>query len=139
MKTCIFDDIVIGKIPCYRVGETDEFLAFLDIFPKTKGHTLIIPKKHFRWVYDIENSSEYWKFTISVTNAIKSALSPVWINYFTYGAIEHAHMHILPRYETMNLNDENDIVPSKNISFSKEEFVSISKAIFDEFTKQNKS
>ena len=53
MQECIFCQIVAGKLPSYKVYEDEEFLAFLDIFPKSTGHTLVIPKKHVEWVWDL--------------------------------------------------------------------------------------
>lgn len=55
MDDCIFCKIVNGELPSFKIYEDDEFLAFLDIFPATEGYTLVIPKKHFRWVWDVDN------------------------------------------------------------------------------------
>ncbi len=53
MKDCIFCKIVRGEIPCHKIYEDDGFLAFLDINPQSPGHTQVIPKKHYRWVWDL--------------------------------------------------------------------------------------
>ena len=69
----IFTKIVNGEIPCYKVAENDEFLAFLDIFPLEKGHTLVIPKRETDYIFDIE-SDEYarlWQFAQKVSKAQK--------------------------------------------------------------------
>ena len=51
----IFSRIVLGEIPCYKIYEDDNFLAFLDVFPLVKGHTLVIPKKEIDYIFDIED------------------------------------------------------------------------------------
>ena len=69
----IFTEIVNGEIPCYKVAENNEFLAFLDIFPLAEGHTLVIPKRQTDYIFDIE-SNEYtnlWQFTQRVAKAQK--------------------------------------------------------------------
>jgi len=79
MKNCVFCQIVKGKLPCYQVYEDKEFLGFLDIFPRVKGHTLLIPKKHYRWVYDLPNFGEYWEKALKITEAMKKAFRPQFI------------------------------------------------------------
>ena len=130
MQDCIFCKIVAGEIPSYRVFENDEFLGFLDVYPKVKGHTLIIPKSHHRWVYEVPNFTGYWEAARKVTAAMQKTLEPAWINYFTYGAVPHAHIHILPRMEPLSAeNADSQVVPAKTLSFTKEEFTSIAELI----------
>lgn len=115
IDNCIFCQIVEGKLPCYKVYEDDEFLAFLDIYPKVLGHTLVIPKKHYRWVYDVENFEKYWGVVLKITQAMKAKLNPYFITYVTHGLeVPHAHIHILPRDKK-----ETAFVPETK-SFSKE-------------------
>lgn len=98
MENCIFCQIVAGKSQSHKVYEDELFLGFLDKFPRTKGHTLLIPKTHYRWVYDIPEFSKYWEVVLKVTKALQKAVSPYFITYVTHGLeIEHAHVHILPR------------------------------------------
>lgn len=98
MEDCVFCKIVEGKIPSYNVYEDPDFLAFLDINPLFKGHTLVIPKKHFRWVYEVEHFGKYWEVAKKVTNAVIKAIGADHVNYFTLGyMIPHAHIHIVPR------------------------------------------
>jgi len=118
MKDCIFCQIVRGMVPSYRVYEDDTFLAFLDVFPKSKGHTLIIPKKHYRWTYEVKEFQEYWSIAQKVTTSLQKVLKPKWVNYFTHGAIAHAHIHILPRFESV---DTAEVVPSKGVVIPPEE------------------
>lgn len=103
MKGCKFCEIVSGKRTCFKLYENDFFLAFLDIFPVSKGHTLVIPKKHFRWVYDVPNFSEYWNFALHTTKLIQKGLCPKWIQYITHGLLPHAHIHIIPRFEPIEI------------------------------------
>ena len=61
MDNCIFCKIINSEIPCTKIYEDENYLAFLDVEPKSEGHTLLIPKKHYRWIYDVENFSEYFE------------------------------------------------------------------------------
>lgn len=104
---CVFCQIVNKKAPCYLVYEDQNFIAFLDIYPRVKGHTLLIPKKHYRWVYDVANFKEYWQAALKITQAMKKVFSPYFITYVTHGLeVPHAHIHILPRQK-----DETAFVP----------------------------
>lgn len=99
-KPCVFCQIVARKIPSRIVYEDENFIAFLDIRPLNPGHTLLIPKKHYRWVYDVPNFGEMWEAVKKVTFAIISALNPISVSYATLGfEIQHAHIWIIPRFE----------------------------------------
>jgi histidine triad (HIT) family protein len=97
MQDCIFCKIVKGHIPSYKVYEDKLFFGFLDINPVVPGHVLLIPKKHYRWVYETEPFDKYWLVVLEITKALQRALKPGWISYFTHGFVPHAHIHILPR------------------------------------------
>lgn len=118
MQDCIFCKIIAGKLPSYKVYENDKFYAFLDIFPTTTGHTLVIPKKHYRWVHDVPEFGEYWETARTVAQKVERALKPQWVQFFTHGVVPHAHIHILPRYESVS---GASMLPSEKLSFSKEE------------------
>lgn len=108
MEDCIFCLIVAGKSPCYKVYEDDLFLGFLDIHPGTPGHTLVIPKKHYQWVYDVPEFDKYWLAVLKITGAMQLVLNPVFVTYLTYGLhVPHAHIHILPRSQ----NDRSQVAP----------------------------
>ncbi len=113
MENCVFCQIVSKKLPCYKIYEDNHFLAFLDIYPRVLGHTLVIPKKHYRWVYEVENFTDYWQVVLKITQAMKKAFSPFFITYVTHGLeVSHAHIHIMPRDK-----NETEFVPSpKNLS-----------------------
>ena len=95
---CVFCEIVLGRLPCFKVYEDNDFLAFLDIYPRVEGHTLVIPKKHYRWVYEVPNFGAYWEVVLKITKAMQKAFDPYFISYLTHGLeVSHAHIHILPR------------------------------------------
>ncbi|MFZ2153370.1 MAG: HIT family protein [Microgenomates group bacterium] len=107
MTDCVFCEIIDGSIPCHKIAEDDNFLAFLDIKPFSVGHTMVIPKIHYRWTYDVPNFGSYWEFTRQVSHKINTNLKPFFISYLTMGnQVEHAHIHIIPRYQNDNLMDE---------------------------------
>lgn len=95
----IFTKIVNKEIPAHIVYEDNNYLAFLDIHPKTKGHTLLIPKQEYTWVYDVPNMGEYFEVAKKVALTIKKALGATYISFQTFGTeIPHAHIHIVPFY-----------------------------------------
>ena len=91
-----------------------DFIAFLDIKPAVKGHSLLIPKKHTRWTYDVPDFGKYWETALLITRAVQNAFKTKYVNYYTYGVVPHAHIHILPRTTevgTVNNRGELDIIP----------------------------
>ena len=117
MNECVFCQIVEGKIPCYKVWENENFLAFLDIKPLAVGHTLIIPKKHFRWVDDVDNFGAYFETAKKIGLATKKALLPTAICYVTLGfEVPHAHIRIIPRFENDGHQDGLNFKLYKQIS-----------------------
>ena len=95
----IFSKIVVGEIPCYKVAENENFLAFLDIFPLAKGHTLVIPKKETDYIFDM-NSEEYkelWIFAKKVAKAQKKVILCERIGVAVIGLeVPHTHIHLVP-------------------------------------------
>ena len=128
---CIFCKIVKGETPSYKVYEDKNFFAFLDVNPRVLGHTLVIPKKHFRWVYEVSEFDEYWLVALKITDAMEKSLKPKFVNYFTWGAIKHAHIHILPRtdIEPDGVLESEDIAPRKLIKMSDDEMKNIAEKI----------
>lgn len=123
----IFSKIVNGEIPCYKVYEDDEFLAFLDAFPVSKGHVLVIPKKETDYIFDIEDQSyaRMWQFAKKISNALKLSVSCERIGISVIGLeVAHAHIHLLP---INSLEDMNFSKPK--MSFSKQEFEEIADTI----------
>ena len=100
MSGCIFCKIVKGQIPCYKVYEDKDFLGFLDINPFNLGHSLIIPKKHIRWVWQKKNIGEYWQVANRVALAAMETLGAFTVCFATAGfEIAHAHIHVIPRFK----------------------------------------
>jgi histidine triad (HIT) family protein len=123
----IFSKIVNGEIPCYKVYEDDEFLAFLDVFPVSKGHVLVIPKKETDYIFDIEDQSynRMWQFAKKISKALKLSVKCERIGISVIGLeVAHAHIHLLP------INSLEDMNFSKaKMSFSKHEFEEIADTI----------
>ena len=95
----IFTKIINGELPCYKVAETDEFLAFLDINPNTKGHTLCIPKKEEDKIFDL-SESEYvalMQFSRKVAQAMRKVIDCKRIGMTVIGLeVPHVHVHLIP-------------------------------------------
>jgi histidine triad (HIT) family protein len=123
MDNCIFCKIAAGEIPSYKIYEDDLFFGFLDIHPRVFGHTLLVPKKHYKWVYDVPDFDKYWLAALKITNIFKKELNTEFVTYGTHGLdISHAHIHILPRKE------EVDFLP-KEISIDVSEMEKFTKKI----------
>jgi len=135
MDDCIFCKIIKGEIPCHKVYEDDNFLAFLDINPVSEGHILLIPKTHFRWVYDIPNFGEYWQVAQKIAVGIKnSSLNPEYLSFLTMGnEIEHAHIHIIPR--SLNDSIEPSLKTIPHLKLSDENFLEITNVIKNSINK----
>ena len=135
MDDCIFCKIIKGEIPCHKVYEDDNFLAFLDINPVSLGHVLLIPKTHFRWVYDLPNCGEYWQVAQKLAINIKnSELKPDYISFLTMGnEIEHAHIHIIPRKLGDSIEPSLKSIP--HLKLSNENFLEITNTIKNSINK----
>ena len=95
----IFTKIVNGEIPCYKIAETDEFLAFLDVNPNPKGHTLFIPKKEVDKIFDLDEASYIglMQFSRRIAIAIEKAIPCKRIGVTVIGLeVPHAHVHLIP-------------------------------------------
>lgn len=103
---CLFCQIVDGDIPSYTVYEDEDTLAFLDVNPVSRGHTLVIPKKHAEHVtgLDTATTSAVFETVQNVATAIEDTLGPDGINLLQNNGeaagqeIDHVHVHIIPRY-----------------------------------------
>ena len=95
----IFSKIVSGEIPCFKVAESEDFLAFLDINPLAEGHTLVIPKKEVDYIFDIEDPlyAAYFVFAKKVARAIGSVIPCTKVGIAVIGLeVAHAHIHLIP-------------------------------------------
>ena len=95
----LFSKIVKGQIPCYKVAETNDFLAFLDINPNAKGHTLCIPKKEIDELFELDNNTYngLMKFSREVAIALKKTIPCKRIGMSVIGLeVPHVHVHLIP-------------------------------------------
>jgi histidine triad (HIT) family protein len=95
----IFSKIVKGEIPCYKVAENDQFLAFLDSMPLKKGHVLVIPKVEVDFIFDMEDNllCEMMIFSKEVAHKMKRILPCKKIGVTVIGLeVPHAHIHLIP-------------------------------------------
>lgn len=120
MNDCVFCKIVRKELPAYVVYEDGEFMAFLSIVPLNPGHALVIPKKHYRWVWDVPNIGEYYQIVQKIANAQTKAFETDKIVSLVIGEeVAHAHVWLVPRFEGDGHGGAVDI---KNVKrFSKEE------------------
>lgn len=123
----VFSKIIKGDIPAYKISENENFLAFLDINPLAKGHTLVIPKKEVDYIFDIdENTYEgLWKFAREVALKIDKVTDCERVGVAVIGLeVPHAHIHLVP------IKGVHDIDFSKpKLQLSEEEFEVIAQKI----------
>ena len=126
---CIFCAIVEGKIPSAKVYENDHVFAFMDISPANPGHLLIIPKQHYRNIFDMpaDVGSKIMEAAVLLANAIQDALKPDGLNLFqsnepaAFQTVFHFHLHLIPRWEDDPLRlpwkpSEGDIEEINNVA-----------------------
>ncbi len=103
----IFSRIVAGEIPCYKIAESADFLAFLDISPLAVGHTLVIPKKEVDYIFDIEDElfAGLMLFSKKVATAVEKAIPCQRIGVAVIGLeVPHAHVHLIPLRHVSDIN-----------------------------------
>jgi len=104
MTDCIFCKIIEGEIPSHKVYEDEITLAFLDVNPTSKGHTLVVPKKHVETIDQASEMNYVWDTLVKVTQAVKEAFNPEGLNISQNNGeiagqeVMHMHFHITPRY-----------------------------------------
>lgn len=99
MAESIFTKIIKGEIPCYKIAEDDRFIAFLDVFPIKKGHTLVVPKAQIDYLFDLDDRllSDLMLFTKKVAQKMEKAISCERIGVAVIGLeVPHAHIHLVP-------------------------------------------
>ena len=123
----IFSRIIAGEIPCYKVAEDDNFFAFLDINPLTKGHTLIVPKQEVDYIFDLDDETLKGMvvFAKRVATKIKAVTGCKKVAMVVLGLeVPHAHIHLIP------MNNENDVdFHKEKMKFTPEEFIEIAKSL----------
>lgn len=106
----IFTKIVNGEIPSHKIAETDDYLAFLDVFPLAKGHILVIPKKEIDYIFDVEDDllAGMMVFAKKVAKAQRTAIPCLRIGVAVIGVeVPHAHIHLIPLNTLADINFEN--------------------------------
>lgn len=122
----IFTKIINGDIPCYKVAETEDFLAFLDVNPNAKGHTLCIPKQEVDKIFDLDEATYngLMSFSRKVALALEKAVPCKRIGVSVIGLeVPHAHVHLIP---LQSMEDARFIQKQK---LSTEEFIALAEAI----------
>ena len=122
----IFTKIVSGEIPCYKIAEDENYLAFLDVNPNAKGHTLCIPKQEINKIFDMEEAHYLglMKFSRKVAKAIEKSIDCKRIGFAVVGLeVPHVHVHLIP------LNDMDDMRFQRKTSLSAEEFQELAQQI----------
>ncbi len=128
----IFSRIVAGEIPCYKVAETEDFLAFLDINPLAKGHTLCIPKKEIDYIFDIDDQqfAALHLFSKRVAKALKQTVPCLRVGVAVQGLdVPHAHIHLIP----LNSPDDLDFKKANRPQFTPEEMKDLAASIASRF------
>ena len=106
----IFTKIINGEIPCLKVAENNQFLAFLDINPLAKGHVLVIPKLEVDYIFDIDDEllAQFMQFSKSVAKKIKIAFPCEKVGVTVIGLeVPHAHIHLVPMNKMNDMNFSN--------------------------------
>ncbi|WP_282134599.1 HIT family protein [Seonamhaeicola maritimus] len=126
----IFTKIVNGEIPCYKIAETEDYLAFLDVNPNSKGHTLCIPKKEVDKIFDLDETTYngLMSFSRTVAMAIEKAIPCERVGVSVIGLeVPHVHVHLIP------LHTMDDARFIQKVKLSSEEFQEIASAIQSQF------
>lgn len=123
----IFSKIISGEIPCHKIAENDDFLAFLDIMPLRKGHALVIPKKETDYIFDMEDSelAAMMVFAKMVSHKIKKVFPCRKIGVTVIGLeVPHAHIHLIPINGIADMN-----FAQEKLTLSQEELAQIAQDI----------
>ncbi|MNK16783.1 HIT-like protein [compost metagenome] len=122
----IFTKIINGEIPAYKVAEDENFLAFLDVNPNAKGHTLCVPKTEIDKIFDMEEEQylNLMKFSRKVAKALEKTVPCKRVGVAVIGLeVPHTHVHLIP------LNEMDEMRFVNKVKLEKEEFEALAKAI----------
>ncbi len=127
----IFTKIINGEIPCHKVAESDQYLAFLDIRPSAKGHTLVVPKVEVDYLFSLDDEvlSELILFAKRVAKAIEATVDCKRVGVLVIGTeVPHAHIHLIPFQSERQMN-----ISGSKMAFSQQELADIAAAIRKNF------
>lgn len=122
----IFTKIINGEIPSYKIAEDENYLAFLDVNPNAKGHTLCVPKQEINKIFDMDEELYLglMKFSRKVAQAIEKSIDCKRVGMAVVGLeVPHVHVHLIP------LQDMDDMRFQRKVSLKKEEFETIAQKI----------
>lgn len=122
----IFTKIIEGEIPCYKIAEDNDFIAFLDVNPNAKGHTLCVPKQEIDKIFDIEDDLYIglMQFSKKIAIALEKTVPCKRIGMAVIGLeVPHAHVHLIP------LNEMGEMTFKNKVTLTKEEFEVLAKSI----------
>ena len=131
----IFSRIISGEIPCYKVGETEDCIAFLDISPLTKGHTLVVPKVEMDHLFQLDDNpySKLMLYSKQVGRAIEAVVPCKRIGVTVIGLeVPHAHVHLIPINAMSDMNFAN-----ARVRLTSEELVELARKISSELLLQS--
>ena len=126
----IFTKIITGELPSYKVAENDDFIAFLDINPNAKGHTLVVPKKEENKIFDLskEDYKNLMDFSYDVAKALEKTVACKRVGMSVIGLeVPHVHVHLIP------MNKMEDMQFTQKIKLSSDEFVDLAESISKNF------
>ena len=112
----IFTKIINGEIPCYKIAEDENYLAFLDVMPTATGHTLVIPKKEVDYIFDLDDELYIglMAFAKKIAPAIEKAIPCIRIGVAVVGLeVPHAHVHLIPLNSMADMNFHNKLKPTQ--------------------------
>lgn len=127
----IFARIISGEIPAYKVAENEHFLAFLDVLPVAKGHTLVIPKKEIDYIFDMpdQDLADLHLFAKRVARALKAAVPCRKVGMAVVGLeVPHAHIHLIPMNEIADMS-----FTKERLKLSPEEMSGLANSIAAQF------
>ena len=122
----IFTKIINGEIPCYKIAENENFLAFLDVNPNAKGHTLCIPKQELNKIFEMEDDLYIglMQFSKKIAVALEKTVPCKRIGMAVVGLeVPHAHVHLIP------LNEMDEMRFQNKVTLSKDEFEALAESI----------
>jgi histidine triad (HIT) family protein len=129
----IFEKIVAGEIPSYKIAETEDFLAFLDVFPLKEGHTLVITKEPVDYIFDLEDDTlaRLHVFAKKVAKAVEAAVPCTRVGVAVIGLeVPHTHIHLVPINSVADIN-----FASPKIKVSEERMIELSAQIAQSFNR----